>query len=110
MTTTRHHVELPARTRAMLAALPSAPKGWKPPRTQAEFDTLLAHAEQDLATVRFPVPRRGRPAAGEVRTSVAAAIRLPRPLMDALTTRAKRRKLSVNAAIREAVLAWTTSP
>jgi len=103
---TRTRRALPARTCALLATLPKAPKGWTPPRTQAEFAALAKQAEHDLKTVAFLEPRRGRPATGEDRTSVQTAIRLPTPLMNAVRSRAKQRHLTVSAALREAVTAW----
>jgi hypothetical protein len=51
-------------------------------------------------------PRRGRPRASEKRESVQKAIRLPKPLLKILEVKARKRRLSFNAAVREAIAEW----
>lgn len=72
------------------------------PRTQAEANAVIAAAE-----AAYPVPSRGRPRKGQRRQVTAVhSLRLPDALWRTVRAKAKRRKLSANAAAIEALAAW----
>jgi len=68
--------------------------------------SLLALWEMPQLSNDAVLLRRGRPAKGQTRTSIARSVRLPQALWKELERGARARRLNVQQAMRAALLEW----